>query len=273
MLKSVVVAVTLAWSGMALAAEPATQPITQPIALPTGQAITPAAARGALFQPLRVDLPGLPGHEVGQASAAVLSPDGATLLILTSGFNLIFDGSAKPVEGSSTETIFVYDVTGATPVLRQTLPITNSFAGIGWSPAGDRFFVAGGVDDAVAEFVRNSSGFAPGRRIALGHTAGLGLVVKPEAAGLAVSPDGRRLLVANLENDSVSLIDLAAGTVVAEADLRPGKVDPARAGPGSPICWLPTRMWKRSSSPRSTRSPAATPTTTCNTLICWRCPT
>ena len=35
--------------------------------------------------------------------------------------------------------------------------------------------------------------------------------MKPEAGGLAVSPDGRRLLVANFQNESVSLIDLAAG--------------------------------------------------------------
>ena len=222
MLKSVCAAVIGLWSGVALAAEP--------IALPTGVAITPTAARGALFQPLRVDLPGLPGHEVGQASAAVLSPDGATLLILTSGYNLVFDGSATPVADQSTETVFVYDVTGATPVLRQTLPIADSFEGLAWAPSGDRFYVAGGVDDAVAEFVRGANGFAPGRRIALRHKAGLGLVIKPLAAGIAVSPDGRRLLVANLENDSVSLVDLGAGTVVAEQDLRPGKVDPARAG-------------------------------------------
>lgn len=218
-------AAVMLWSGVATALVP-----TAPIALPTGQAITPTAAGGALFQPLRVDLPGLPGHEVGQASAVALSPDGATLLILTSGYNLIFDGSAKPVANRSTETIFVYDVSGATPVLRQTLPIANTLQGIAWAPAGDRFFVAGGVDDAVAEFIHGSSGFVAGRRIALGHAAGLGLVVKPAAAGLAVSPDGRHLLVANLENDSVSLIDLASGTVTGETGLRPGKADPARAG-------------------------------------------
>jgi hypothetical protein len=44
-----------------------------------------------------------------------------------------------------------------------------------------------------------------------------------------VSPDGRRLLVANIQNDSVSLIDLATGAVT-EQDLRPGVIDPARQG-------------------------------------------
>ena len=58
----------------------------------------------------------------------------------------------------------------------------------------------------------------------------MGLVVKPVAAGLAVSPSGTRLLVANYENNSVSLVDLARYAVIAELDLRPGKIDPARAG-------------------------------------------
>ncbi|MEO8812801.1 MAG: hypothetical protein ABI376_07820, partial [Caulobacteraceae bacterium] len=55
--------------------------------LPTGQAITPTAAAGAVFQPLNPDLRSDPGYTVGQASAMALSPDGRTLLILTSGFN------------------------------------------------------------------------------------------------------------------------------------------------------------------------------------------
>ena len=56
------------------------------------------AAKGSIFQPLNPDLPALPGFTAGQASAMAISPDGRTLLILTSGFNRNFgaDG-AKPV--------------------------------------------------------------------------------------------------------------------------------------------------------------------------------
>ena len=54
---------------------------------PTGQILTPTAAPGALFQPLNPDLPSNPAFTAGQASAVALSPDGRTLLILTSGFN------------------------------------------------------------------------------------------------------------------------------------------------------------------------------------------
>jgi len=52
----------------------------------------------------------------------------------------------------------------------------------------------------------------------------------PVAAALAISPDGKRLLVANIQNDSVSLIDLTSGRVITEQDLRPGLIDAKRHG-------------------------------------------
>ena len=196
---------------------------------PTGQAITPTAAPGALFQPLNPDLPGDPAFTAGQASALALSPDGRTLLILTSGYNRTVGPDGKFIADRSKEYVFVYDVSGPAPVKRQVLTAPDTFLGIGWAPAGDRFFVSGGVDDDVLEFVGAPGAFTAGRVFALGHKNGLGLVVRPEAAGLAVSPDGRRLLIANLQNDSVSLIDLATGATT-EQDLRPGVIDPARVG-------------------------------------------
>jgi DNA-binding beta-propeller fold protein YncE len=196
---------------------------------PTGQAITPMAAAGAIFQPLNPDLAGDPGFTAGQASAVALSPDGRTLLILTSGFNRAFGPDGKLIPERSKDYVFVYDVSGAAPVKRQVLTAPDTFLGLAWAPSGDRFYVSGGVDDDVLEFVGKPGAMAAARVFALGHKAGLGIGVKPEAAGLAVSPDGTRLLVANLQNDSVSLIDLAVGSVV-ELDLRPGRVDPAMTG-------------------------------------------
>ena len=198
--------------------------------LPTGQHLTPEAARGAIFQPLNPDLPGLPEFTAGQASAVALSPDRRTLLILTSGYNRNLGADGKQVPGLSNEYVFVFDVSGAAPVKRQVLQIPNTFLGLAWAPSGQRFYVSAGVDDAVLEYEAQAQGFQPARRFPLGHSAGLGIKVKPEAAGISVSPDGRLLLAANLQNDSVSLIDLASGKLVAERDLRPGKLDPARHG-------------------------------------------
>lgn len=198
--------------------------------LPTGQKLTPEAAHGALFQPLNPDLPNLPAFTAGQASAMALSPDKRTLLILTSGYNRNLGPDAKQVAALSNEYVFVYDVSGASPVKRQVLQIPNTFLGIAWAPSGQRFYVSAGVDDAVLEYQGAAGAFAPGRRFPLGHDAGLGIAVKPEAAGIAVSPDGHWLLAANLQNDSVSLVDLESGKLAAERDLRPGKIDPARHG-------------------------------------------
>jgi len=208
---------------------PAAALAAEPEFTPTGQFITPDAAPGSIFQPLNPHRPEDPAYTVGQASAVALSPDGRILAILTSGFNLMYSADGKPVPGLSTEFLFLYDVSGPRPVQRQAIPIANTFLGVAWSPSGDRIYVSGGVDDVVHEYLRGDAGFAAARSFALGHAAGVGLAVKPEAGALAVSPDGKRLLVANFQNDSVSLIDLAAGAV-REQDLRPGVIDPAKAG-------------------------------------------
>jgi DNA-binding beta-propeller fold protein YncE len=232
----------LAGAGLVRAAAPGE-------ATPTGFAITPTAARGAVFQSLDPNLPGLPTFTAGQASAMAVSPDGRTLLVETSGFNRNFDATGSPIAGLSDEYVFVYDIAGPAPVKRQVIAVADTFLGLAWAPGGDRFYVSGGKDDVVLEYRRSSGGFAPGRRFALGHRSGIGLAVTPQTAGLAVSPDGRRLLAANFQNDSVSLIDLGAGSVLAEQDLRPGVIDPAEAGtPGGSfprgVLWLsPTRAY------------------------------
>ncbi|MDR3511528.1 MAG: hypothetical protein P4L73_07840 [Caulobacteraceae bacterium] len=211
-------------AGLALAGAAAADELT-----PTGQVLTPTAAAGAIFQPLNPGLPDAPGFTAGQASAVALSPKGRTLLILTSGFNRMFGPDGQIAPSQSNEYVFVYDVSGPQPVKRQTLTVPNSFIGVAWAPAGGRFYVSGGVDDDVLSFALDKGLFRQTRRIALGHKDGVGLKSRPEAAGLAVSPDGRRLLVANLQNDSVSLVDLSTGRV-RDSDLRPGAIDPARSG-------------------------------------------
>lgn len=199
--------------------------------LPTGARITPVASPGARFERLNPDLPTLPHFQAGQAVSTALSPDGKTLLVLTSGYNRNWDPSGKIDRKSSSEYVFVYDVRGDAPVKRQVLQVPDTFSGIVWQPDGSRFYVSGGVDDNVHRYGRKDGRWRELKpAIALGHTHGLGVSVRPMAAGVAVSPDGKRLLVANFENDSVSEIDLAKNAVIHELDLRPGKINPAQAG-------------------------------------------
>ncbi|HLJ62608.1 MAG TPA: phosphoesterase, partial [Stellaceae bacterium] len=183
--------------------------------LPTGQAITPQAAPGAVFQDLDPKVAARPDFRAGQAVAIAPSPDGSQGLVLTSGYNR--------AAGARDEYVFRYDLTRSTPRLRQVVTVPNSFQGIAWAPDGESFEVSGGVDDVIHSFRREKEEFVEIQPpIALRHSKGVGLEVSPLAAGLAISPDGRRLLVTNFQNDSVSLVDLDHRLVLDEHDLRPG---------------------------------------------------
>lgn len=204
--------------------------------LPTGQSVTPTAAPGSDFQPLKSDLPVVGEQRVGGGATTLVSPDGKSLFVLTAGYNTWRGPDGKRVADASTEHLFVYD-TAPSLKLRQDIHVPNSYGGMALSADGEALYVAGGVDDNVHVYRRNATGLwaESGAAIALGHTSGNGLVhgnaeaLKPMAAGIALTPSGR-LLVANYENDSVTLVDPAQGKAVQELDLRPGKVDPKQAG-------------------------------------------
>ena len=196
--------------------------------IPTGVHITPTAAKGSIFQALNPGLVSDPSFTVGQAVSTAVSPDGRTLLILTSGYNSQNftsgpnAGRTNPAE--SNEYIFVFDISGSKPLQMQVLQVANAFDGLGFNPGGKEFYVSGGPDDDVHFYDWNGSSWAEsGTPVKLGHTAALALgSITPGAMGLAVTADGKRLVVANYENDSVSLIDVAGRTVLGELDLRPG---------------------------------------------------
>ena len=199
--------------------------------LPTGKQITPTAAKGAVFEPLNPDLP--PPFSKFVADHAVTtatSPDGNILLILTSGYNRNRDAKGKPVASASNEYVFVYDISTSPAVKLQVLQVPNTFVGLAWNPNGKEFYVSGGVDDNVHVFVKGSSGRPEAASpIPLGHPDKPGQV-SPASAGLAVNAAGNRLVVANYENDSISIVDIPGRTKIAELDLRPGKTDPSRHG-------------------------------------------
>ncbi len=208
--------------------------------LPTGMRITPLAARGSTLQPLNPGLPDLPGFTVDHPISTAVSLDGGTLLILTSGYNRNNDAKGKAIPAQTSEYIFVFDIQQPKPVQRQALRVANAYVGLAWAPDGSHFYVGGGKDDNIHVFSREGGQWSETEKlIVLGHKTGLGrsdrsetkvTPLDPMVAGLAVSPDGKRLLVANHQNDSVSLVDLQSNKVVAELDLRPGKIDPAQKG-------------------------------------------
>jgi DNA-binding beta-propeller fold protein YncE len=221
-------------------------------ATPPGLFITPTALKNSVQQHLK---PGLalpyfstnyPNFVAGEAVKAVVSPDGTTLAILTAGMNSLFfpnnDDLTNPNLGkvdraASTQFLFLYDIAGANktkPALQQVLQQTNAHVGLVWAPNSQTLYAAGGCDDAVYVYTKSGASFTLSATISLGHSpsgcgtsgnaanqTGLGLSVEPNVAGLAISADATRLVAANNYNDSISVIDTAAGKVLYEYDLRP----------------------------------------------------
>jgi len=206
--------------------------------LPTGATITPTAAPGSVFQKLEVALPDFPNYNPDGAETTAVSPDGKTLLILTSGYNLLELPNGDYSAADSGEFVFVYDISKpSTPVEKQVVSLLDydgTFDGIVWAPNGSAFYVSGGYEDDVYTFTLQGGLWAQsGTPINLGHYCDLmceETEVGPTAAMLGITSDGNTLFVANHETDSITSVDLVSGTVLQEYDLRPGIINPAQTG-------------------------------------------
>src|SRR5713226_4016674 len=109
-------------------------------------------------------------------------------------------------------------------MLSSTPPVTKN-------SSGKEFFVTGGVDDNIHVFDLSGSTWAESLPvIPLGHVAGTDGLVPRGTAGIAITQDGTRLVVANYENDSISIVSTQTRTKLSELDLRPGRNNPADAG-------------------------------------------
>ncbi len=208
------------------------------IMLPTGATITPTAAPGSVFGPLTTSLPDFPTYTPDGAETTVISPDGKTLLILTSGYNLIEDSSGNHTGTDSGEFVFVYDIsTPGSPMQTQVVFLSGydeTFDGIVWAPNGSAFYVGGGGDDNVHTFTLQSGLWAElGTPINLSHNCDVmcqETETGPTAAMLGITADGNTLFVANHETDSITSVDLVHGVVLQEYDLRPGIINPSQTG-------------------------------------------
>jgi YVTN family beta-propeller protein len=211
-----------------------------------GVKITPLAVHNSQFVLLNPGLTGLDisNYVAGQAVTSVVSPNGKTLLVLTSGYNQVNDSAGNTVAADSTEFVFVFDISHRVPVQTQAVQVPNTYAGIVFDPSGTTFYVTGGMDDDVHIYDLGASGWAErkGSPIALGHIplapslinlGGVGLQVPPAAAGIAITANGQQIVVANYYNDSISVLTkgaMNAWSKTGELDLRPGKENPAESG-------------------------------------------
>jgi len=220
--------------------------------LPTGKIITPTAAPGSTYMVLATELRSDDNADANGAVATALSPDGETLLVLTSGYNKNLRDETTgepisfpvldPVTGlpsemmvNKAEWVFIFDVSTGNLFKKQQINIPNTFNGIAWAPDGLRFYVSGGIDDRIYVYSYNGTEFFPEAPfILLGHNSNQtapvpdydgGLLKGTPAdiiatgavvAGLDVSKDGKTLVAANFENDSISVVDTETRQVVKE---------------------------------------------------------
>jgi DNA-binding beta-propeller fold protein YncE len=193
--------------------------------LATGQYVTPTAIDDAVQQSLNPGLAAYPTFIAGEAVRSQLSPDGSTLAVITAGQNSLDNSAGATDVANSTQFIFLYDVQGANrrvPHLNQVIQQVNAYVGLVFSVDGNTLYATGGADDVVYVYTKGATSWSPAGSISLGHgNKGIGLSVRPNAAGLDISADGQTLVVANNYNDSISVIDTGSRTVRYEHDLRP----------------------------------------------------
>jgi len=165
-------------------------------------------------------------------------PDGTSITYPT------LDPNTGAAVGKTTlsEWVFVYAINGDGTITKlQQVSIPSTYSGLAWAPDGTRFYVSGGQDDRVYVYKLSAGSFVPDTPfILLGHNSNAnapfpkydGSILKGTKAaqsvtfggsslivggavvsGLALSRDGKTLVAANFENDSVSIVDTATRTV------------------------------------------------------------
>jgi YVTN family beta-propeller protein len=158
-----------------------------------------------------------------------LTPEGAQIPVSDLPLNMVLSNDGRyllvTTNGNGDQTIDVIDLQPGKSV--QTVIVKKSWLGLAFAPDGKRFFVSGGDDNEVMVF-----NFAGGKaeqsgKIILGgadyhklddkgrdeaRRKGLGEFAFP--AGIAVTPDGKRLYVAENLTGKVAVVDLATSQVI-----------------------------------------------------------
>jgi DNA-binding beta-propeller fold protein YncE len=185
------------------------QPRAEPRRLPTGVVLDPAGTS--------VPLGSMP-------LTMVFSPDSSRIVIVLSGYR---EQGIQVVDRASRRLV-------------QTIVQPAAFLGVAFAPDGRTLYVSGGNRDVVYRYAWNDGSAALVDSIALGPPPG------PDGgraypSGLACSPDGRRLYVAENLADSLAVVDPPRGAWIQRSADRapslrrgrgPGR-QRVRLGPGS----------------------------------------
>jgi YVTN family beta-propeller protein len=152
--------------------------------LPTGARLDPAGRS--------VDVGSMP-------LAMTLSPDGRHVVLLLNGWR--------------EQGLQVLD--RANGVIVQTVPQAAAFIGLAFSPRANVLFVSGGNQDVVYGYDWKDGRATLRDSVILAWKADARRSGTRYPAGLAVSPDGTRLYVAENLADSLAVVDLGTGAVLA----------------------------------------------------------
>ena len=152
---------------------------------PVGQRVTPTGRQTSLG-----DLP----------LNSALSPDGKTLLVTNNG--------------QGTQSLQVVDVAAGT--VTQTIPYSSPeslYMGLAWSHDGTKAFASAAANSKIRTYSYAGGVLTEGASLPLPTTAPDGTALNLFPAGLALTPDGTHLVVADQLADAVSVVDLGSGAV------------------------------------------------------------
>lgn len=152
--------------------------------IPTGYQVTPAGQQSNLG-----DLP----------LNAVASPDGRWLAVSN--------------DGQGTQSLQLVDAhTGKVAQKIEYKKPEALFAGLVFSPDGRTLYASAGGNNKIRTYSVSDGHLAEGAPIMLPTTSTSGKKLNPFPAGLAITPDGKRLVVADRLADAVTVVDLSNGT-------------------------------------------------------------
>ncbi|HEU4763617.1 MAG TPA: bifunctional YncE family protein/alkaline phosphatase family protein [Gemmatimonadales bacterium] len=173
----ILAALLLAACGPSTTARPESE---RPDRLPTGQRLDPAG----LTRP------------VGQMPLGIaLAPDGRHVALLLSGYR--------------EQGLQIVDRTGT---VTQTIPQKAAFVGLAFAPDGKSLYASGGNLDLIYRYTWTGDSAILADSIILGPRDRHGDATH-YPAGIALSPDGATMYVAEDLADSIAVVDLASGTV------------------------------------------------------------